>query len=92
VGGREEEEEVGGIATSLSRDAACNACAFSRPLLQAAWVGEFILPWRSSKPEEQPDFLFRITDACTISEMKSLATELLSLPYFTHLAYSMCVL
>lgn len=91
-GGREEEEEAGGIATSLSRDAACNAYAFVRPFLRAAWVGEFILPWRSSKSEEQPAFLFWITDACTISEMKSLATELLSLPYFTHLAYSVCVL
>lgn len=78
--------------TSISWDAACNAYAFVRPFPPAAWVGEFILPWRSRKPEEQPAFLFWITDACAVSEMKFLATELLSLPYFTHLAYSTCVL
>lgn len=87
-----EEEEVGGIATSLSWDAACNAYAFVRPFLWAAQVGEFILPWSSSKPGEQPAFLFWITDACAVSEMKSLATQLPSLPHFTHLAYSVCVL
>lgn len=61
---------------------------FSR---QPGWAS---LPslWRSSKPVEQPALLFWITDACTISEIKSLATELHSLPYFTHLAYSECVL
>lgn len=88
----EEEEEAGGIAMSLSWDAACNAYAFVRPFLWAAHVGEFILPWSSSKPGEQPAFLVWITDACTVSEMKSLATQLPSLPHFTHLAYSICVL
>lgn len=61
---------------------------FSR---QPGWAS-FSSLWRSSKPVEQPALLFWITDACTISEMKSLATELHSLPYFTHLAYSECVL
>lgn len=90
--GREEEEEVGGMATWLSWDAACSAYAFVRPFLWAAQVGELILPWSSSKPGEQPVFLFWITDACAVSEMKSLATELPWLPHFTHLAYSVCVL
>lgn len=85
-------EEAGGIVTLLSRDAACDAYAFVLPFLWAAWTGEFILPWRSSKPEEQPDFLFLVTDACAISEMKSVATEPLLVPYFTHLAYSIRVL
>lgn len=80
------------MATLLSWDAACNAYASVRPFLWAAQVGEFILPWSSSKPGEQPVFLFWITDVCTVSEMKSLATELPSLPHFTHLAYSVCVL
>lgn len=81
-----EGEEAEGMATSLSWDAACNAYASVRPFLWAAQVGEFILPWSSSKPGEQPVFLFWVT------EMKSLATQLPSLPHFTHLAYSVCVL
>lgn len=39
-----------------------------RPFLWAAQVGEFILPWNSSKPGEKPAFLFWITDACAVSE------------------------
>lgn len=80
------------MATWLSWDAACSAYAFVRPFLWAAQVGELILPWSSSKPGEQPGFLFWITDACAVSEMKSLATELPWLPHFTHLAYSVCAL
>lgn len=64
----------------------CSMQCFVMPFLWAAWI---YVPWRSSKPEEQSAFLFWITDTCSVSEMKSLATELLSLPYFTHLAYSM---
>lgn len=37
-------------------------------------------------------FLVGITDARAISEMKSLATGLLSSLHFTHLAYAMCAL
>lgn len=84
---KKEEEEPGGIVMLLSTAAACNDYAFVRSFLWIALIGKFILPLTISKPEEQSPFLLWITDACTISEMKSLATERLSFPYFTHLAY-----